>query len=172
MALARYQPESVGSLHMSRVVCTEFVQLTADRTASVVAQAGGNYSVSLSGPTAPNTKTVGAGAAPFASGHTVTAEFQEATTTTPDPIDWKTIAAPVVLAPSTLSGVNVTYQASLAFPTTGVTAGSKHRILLREYEVYAADAAVADGVGVLRIGDASTSYRTRIVYTDAVAISS
>jgi hypothetical protein len=65
----------------------------------------------------------------------------------------------------------VTYQAIVTLPDTALP-GTKHRILLREYEVFAADAQepVREGIGVVRIGDPNTSYRTRVVYADAIAI--
>jgi hypothetical protein len=67
--------------------------------------------------------------------------------------------------------VNVTYQGNVTLPDTAA-AGTKRRILLREYEVFAADPqqGVREGVGVVRVGDPATSYRTRVVYTDAIAI--
>jgi hypothetical protein len=66
----------------------------------------------------------------------------------------------------------VTFQATLTFPSGLAAAGSKHRILLREYEVFAADAedGVREGVGVVQVGFAATSYKTRLVYADALNI--
>jgi hypothetical protein len=52
LALARYQPHSVAGVELSRVVLADFAQLTPDRTASVVFQAGRgnpNLTVTLSG---------------------------------------------------------------------------------------------------------------------------
>jgi hypothetical protein len=173
LALVRYQPQSIGTLHMSPVVCTEFVQLSADRTASVVDAGAGKYSVSLSGPTSPNVKSLpGSGAAEWASGHFVTAEFQQATTDNPDPMDWAILGTATTLPPSSVTDGNVTFQATVTFPTASSIAGSKHRILFREYEVYAADAedGVREGVGVVQVGAPATSYKTRIVYADAVTI--
>jgi hypothetical protein len=174
LALARFQPESIGNLNLSRVVTTEFVQLTADRTASVAAQGNGNYAVTLSGVTATNLPTAltPVNAAQWSSGHTVTAEIQQATTASPDPLDWTTITAPVMLTPSQLNGYSVTYQGNVALPA-GLPAGSSHRVLFREYEVYAADNqdSVRAGIGIVELGVGNTSYRTRAVYTDAVTIS-
>jgi hypothetical protein len=129
--------------------------------------------VSLSGPTAPNLASPGASPAQWASGHYVTAEFQEALTATPDPVDWTILGSAVALTPSSVNSANVTYQGSLAFPTTGAFPGAKHRVLFREYEVYAADAqdGVREGIGVVQVGANNTSYRTRLVYADAIAIS-
>ncbi len=172
LALVRYQPESIGNLHMSRVVCTDFVQLSANRTSSVVDRGGGGFTVSLSGPTAPNLPAIPSGATGWASGHFVTAEFQEATTATPDPMDWTTMGDPTMLPPQSVIDGNVTYQASFSFPLAASTPGSKHRILFREYEIYAADAedGVREATGVVQIGQPSTSYAKRIVYVDAVDI--
>jgi hypothetical protein len=182
LALVRYQPGSifdpsdstgVAKLDASSVVLAEFVQLSATRTASVVDNGGGNYNVSVSGLTAPNTGAAGTSPLTAASGHTVTAEFQEATTASPDDIDWYTIGAPTVLNPSSLSGNSVTYTSALVFPSYAATSGTKHRILVKEYEVYSADpqAGVEQGVGVVTIGQSNRPYTQRIVYADAIAIS-
>jgi hypothetical protein len=175
LALVRYQPKSVGTLHMSRVVCTEFVQLSADRTSTVVDLGGGNYNVTVVGPTAPNLKFPNATAVQLASGHTVTAEFQQATTASPDPVDWTTIGSVTTLSPTSFNGVTVSYTAPMAFssvPADQIIAGAKHRILFREYEVFAADnqPGVSQGVGIVQINQPATAYTTRIVYVDAVAI--
>jgi hypothetical protein len=159
---------------MSPVVTTEFVQLPADRTANVVDQKNGSFTVSLSGPTAANASNITASSTPTerASGHYVTAEFQQATTASPDPIDWTILGQATPLQPLAGSNLtNVTYQGTITFPGSTV-AGAKHRILLREYEVFAADAqtGVSDGVGLVQADAGNTSYKLRLVYTDAVTI--
>ena len=132
--------------------------------------------MSLSGLTAPNTPPnltpSSPTAANMASGHTVTAEFQQATTTNPDAIDWATIGDTTTLVASSLSGVNVAYQGTMTFPSYAAVPGSHHRILFREYEVFAADAenGARDGIGIVQVGQAATSYKTRQVYVDAVSI--
>ncbi|HEY2515821.1 MAG TPA: hypothetical protein VGI39_33355, partial [Polyangiaceae bacterium] len=118
LALTRFQPQSIGNLQMSQVVTTDFVQLPADRTASVVDMGAGNYNVSLQGPTAPNLASPVTGSpASMASGHTVTVEFQQALTATPDAMDWSTIGDVTVVPPQTVSGANVTYQTSVTYPS-------------------------------------------------------
>jgi hypothetical protein len=172
LALVRYQPQSIGSLHASSVVCTEFVQLSANRTASVVSLGNDKYSVTLSGPTASNLKVAATTAEQAASGHYVTAEFQEALTASPDPIDWSVLGSRVTLAPTSFGPGGVTYQATMTFPVGSAVTGSKRRILLREHEVYVADAqtGVRDNIGLVQIGEAATSYKLRLVYADAIAI--
>lgn len=52
LALARYQPHSIGNAHLSRVVLAEFLQLASDRFASVVRDdaAPNIFAVSVTGP--------------------------------------------------------------------------------------------------------------------------
>ena len=112
----------------------------------------------------------------------VTAEFQEAVPATPgatpDPIDWITVGPVNTLTPTTVSGVVVTYQPTLAgaaapmvFPAGASVAGAQHRILFKEYEVYATDPGVAQGTGLVQIGQATPSpYATRLVYMDTVPV--
>ena len=53
--------------------------------------------------------------------------------------------------------------------------GAKHRILVKEYEVFYADnqTGVQQGVGIVQIGQgAPTPYTQRVVYADAIVISS
>jgi hypothetical protein len=174
LALARFQPESIGELHMSRVVTSEFVQLAADRTASVALAGSGTFSVSLLGPTAANLTSPSASPVAMASGHTVTAEIQEATTASPDALDWVTIGDVTVLPPAVVSGTSVGYQGELTYPDWNATAGAKHRVLFKEYEIYATDnqVGVRQGTGLVHIGDTvSGPYAQRLVYADAVAIS-
>ncbi len=182
LALVRFQPQSIrdpnnpnGTLQASPVVLTEFVQLSATRAASVVNAGSGNYNVSLTGPTAPNLPSVGGTLASAASGHTVTAEFQEATTAAPDDIDWTTIPNTItVLAPLGGKLPAVTYNASMVFPTSSAIAGAHHRILFKEYEIYYADnqTGVRQGLGVVQLGSPTASYTQRVVYADAITISS
>jgi hypothetical protein len=183
LALCRYQPGSINDpndasgttkLDASNVVLAEFVQLSATRTATVVNGGNGNYTVSVTGITAPNLTVPGASAAQAASGHTVTAEFQEAKTAQPDDIDWQTIGPVTTLAAASLSGTSVTYSAPLVFPSYAAISGTKHRILVKEYEVFSTDpeAGVQQGVGVVQIGAAVRPYTQRIVYADAIGISS
>ena len=74
--------------------------------------------------------------------------------------------------PTLSTSATGTFQATLTFPSSLSTPGSKHRVLFREYEIFAADAedGVRDGVGVVQVGAATTSYKARIVYVDAVTI--
>src|SRR5262249_8843337 len=132
----------------------------------------GDYKVSLSGPTAPNTASTGTTAAQMASGHTVTAEFQEAVTANPDALDWTTIGDVTVLAPLTTDGSSVTYQTTMSYPDWDATPAAKHRVLFREYEVYAADdqVGVSQGKGPVQIGFPNAPYTQRLVYADSVAL--
>jgi hypothetical protein len=182
LALVRYQPMSifdpsdptgVAKLDVSQVVLSEFVQLSATRSASVANSGSGNYYVSLTGTTAANIGSP-SGLAQAASGHAVTAEFQEATTASPDDIDWTTIGSVTLLPPSASGNATVTYGASMSFPAYAAIPGAKHRILIKEYEVYATDPqiGVQQGVGVVQVGQPLTPYTQRVVYADAVAIPS
>jgi hypothetical protein len=109
----------------------------------------------------------------LASGHTVTAEFQEASGASPDAIDWKTLGTATVLAPSASFGTTTTHQATLTFPSWLASTSAKHRVLVREYEVYGADdqSGVRQGTGIVHIGDTTQNpYAQRLVYADAIGI--
>ncbi|MFH8348813.1 hypothetical protein [Streptomyces sp. NPDC018045] len=53
-AFARYQPYAVDSLHLSKVVTGEFVQVPPGRTVTAAMTADGRIRVELSGPAAVN----------------------------------------------------------------------------------------------------------------------
>ena len=73
-----------------------------------------------------------------------------------------------------MNGASITYAGSVSFPAYAAISGAKHRILVKEYEVYATDAepGIEQGVGVVQVGQAPRAYTQRIVYADAIAISS
>jgi len=68
----------------------------------------------------------------------------------------------------------VTYSAALSFPSTLAISGAHHRILIKEWEIYATDqdAGVDVGIGAVKVGGAPTAYTQRIVYADAILIPS
>jgi hypothetical protein len=172
LAIARYQPGSLNTgIALSRVVLADFAQLAADRTASVVAS-GNNYAVTVSGPMASN---VALGTAPSAatltSGRAMTVMFQEAVNKRGDAVDWKQVGSQAPLLP-VLSGSSAVFQGNIAYPIAAKP-GARHRILIREYELYGADDqdGVKAGSTILHAGSTTaTPYQQRLVYADAIEI--
>jgi hypothetical protein len=172
LALARCQPITEGDLRLSKVVLTEFAQLAANRTVSVAANGPNAYTISVAGPTGSNlawTSAPSAGAA--ASGHTVLAEIQELNGAD-DPLNWTTIGGRVMLNPQVASSTQ-TYTGSLTYPRFLAKPGARHRVLIREYEIFATDdqAGVKLANGLVHFGDTtSPAYQQRLVYTDSIEI--
>jgi hypothetical protein len=148
LGLARYQPESIPGAHLSPVVVADFVQLTADRTASLVV-GDGQARVTVSGTGPSNILAHRVHPSPFGAGPTrpelsrrVTAVLQSHDPEIPGELGW-TDAGPEI----TLSR-----QAAVRLARRGITSWSgavdigsaapgagSHRILIREYERFIRD---------------------------------
>jgi hypothetical protein len=190
LALARVQANSLYNtsalldLRMSPVVKTEFVQLAADRTATVTPNSDGTWGVVVNGVVGSNydwdnvTNSGTRVAYDAASGRMVTAELQESTSSRGDAVDWRKVTAPVALTPYvTPSGTAgyppvVSFQGNVPLPT--LTPGTQHRIVVREYENFASD----DETGIKYVNaplhygapEGSVAYGRRLVYVDAIGI--
>jgi hypothetical protein len=112
-----------------------------------------------------------------ASGHVVTVQIEESTVPTPGELDWKPLGGAVVLDPCHPGGDYDNYSTLLSFKghvpfPTGAIAGAKHRLVIREWEIYESDDAVADSLGwVVHVGSGeSMKSRARIAYTDVLAL--
>jgi hypothetical protein len=168
LALARYQPSTVGDLRLSRVVRADFAQVSAARTASIVAASATQASVTLVGPARPNIPN--ATPAQVASGHYATAEVQTSATGGADPLEWITSGSPVLLALATTSDFTLNFQGQLALPT--LPSGTKARVLLKEYELYRADAqaGVASLTTPVQLGGDPVPAQRRLVYADTIGL--
>jgi hypothetical protein len=183
LALARFQPFSTQDLRLSRIVRADFAQLAADRTSTIVPGTNGTFRVSVDGVSGSNLKLddqpidAQTGRWPgAASGRTVTAEFQESLTGK-DELDWRLLGTPVVLDPYAVTGSSsaaplVQFRGNMLYPRSRANANAKHRIVIREYEIFATDdqSGVAKGIGVVKIGEAPAPYAQRLVYVDTVEI--
>jgi hypothetical protein len=169
LALARYQPQAVGGLNMSTVVRAEFAQIAADRTASVAPAGGSNYTVTVTGAVGSNTNATNPNVLQAASGHYVTAEFQQARTDGKDALDWTTIGNVAPLPPQLVGG-QVSFSGVLALQVA--TPGKLHRVLVKEYEIFQTDdqTGVAQKHEPLVPGGAVVPVTYRLVYADGIPI--
>jgi hypothetical protein len=163
LALARYQPKSVDDAHLSRVVMTDFIQLTPDRTASMTME-DGSAEVMLEGVFGQNWFGF---FKPFAleqpdPSTSVWARLE----VNEDPINadlsWRAASDPVELTPTDLNGFRATWSAHLPIPQGAVGAGT-HRILITETERYRRDEEPDDPVFA---SGKHTYTRERIVFAD------
>jgi hypothetical protein len=202
LALARFQPNSLGGpgfsyppdatldLRMSTVVLADMIKLSADRTGTyTLNKADSSVNVALqgpvyadakwtgtSGPLALNTRNDGA-----AEGRMVYAQVLETTAANPGEFDWYPVGSPVNLPPFQSAGAlgtstNLSFIGTIPKPT-GLAAGSKHKLLISEYEVFATDASVAfpgtatiknypSGSMPLPSAPAGSGTTSRVVFTD------
>jgi hypothetical protein len=142
LALARYQAYSLEGLELSPISVADFVQLTPDRSAtaslSTPAIIGGNptrtAAVSLTGQTYsknyPNQAAV------------VTSTIERSFGTVDPYAGWTAITDEVELAMQPLSAIDVllgktstTWSGNISF--TDVQDGAQHRVVIREYEMFA-----------------------------------
>jgi hypothetical protein len=157
LAVARYQPDSILDAHLSRVVLVDFLQLTADRTATIVMKTPQLIaSLTLTGPsylTASGRKGPG---------------LAEATIEVRDPaiadetLGWRPVGAPIPLSAASLqNGLGVWAARLIKLPKTD----QPLRIVLEQYEVLVADARSPSLRAVAHVPTAR-----RLVYTDIVPI--
>ena len=160
LALARWQPDSLGTLDLSPVVLTDYVQLAADRVATVtpplIVKRGAKpaYSVSLTGPGYGTTTT-------DSSGLRAQVTVQQQIVGMTGPLAWESVGRPVVLTRFTTSGPTVTFTGSVRLPI-GV-ALAQLRLLFEEFEQIRVDADDPN------LGTAP-KFGNRVVYADIVTL--
>jgi hypothetical protein len=163
LALARYQPKSVDDAHLSRIVMTDFIQLTPDRTTSLTIK-DGSTEITVEGVFGQNW---------FGFFQPVALEQPDPSTSVwarlevnEDPIhadlSWRAASDPVELTPTALDGYRATWSAQLPTPHEAVGAGT-HRVLITETERYRRDKEPGDPV--FESGK-HTYTRERIVFAD------
>ena len=139
LALARYQPQSIASAHLSRVVLADFIQLLPDRAASITFDPIDPTVVQL----AVNGLTyTGPGAAMM----TATLEMQPIGSGT---FAWTPVAS-IQLTPRTFGGPDTLWTASITLPAA--RSSRPFRLVIQEFEVYTQDV--------------PGSQRQRLVYAD------
>jgi peptidoglycan hydrolase-like protein with peptidoglycan-binding domain len=172
LALARYQPHSVGGAHLSRVTMTDFIQLAPDRTAEVTI-ADGTAFVTVQGFSGRNYVADAVAAASFPSVQDVAAPtsgrepntmmrvaLQRRTAGVPGDLGWESVGAEITLA-AAASESHVTWSGSVVLPAAG--AGS-HRLLVTESETYIRSDLLSGDPN--RATSDADFLRERIVYAD------
>jgi hypothetical protein len=127
LALARYQPHGIEGAQLSDIVLADFLQLTPDRTATVVP-----------GPTQIDVKVVGVGANNEANGAKsigVSATVQWCAASAGE-LGWQQPVAWTELTATTASGVT-TWQAKV--PRPAAQPGTLYRVAIIEFEWHASD---------------------------------
>jgi hypothetical protein len=179
LGLARYQPDSIGGAHLSPVVVADFVQLTADRTASLVVQAG-TATVTVSGIGPHNILAKRVHPDPFGGvsirpdlSRRVTAALQQHDPDIPGDLGWSDVGPEVDLARRaqvrlTRRGIT-TWSGRLDVAAATPGAGT-HRILIREYERFIRDydPEFDPSVSVIIPGTPWDPAAERIVYADTM----
>jgi hypothetical protein len=146
LALARYQPNSLAGVELSRVVLADYAQLAADRTATFSFPATGPPVFRLSGPVGLNKLSQDSIIAdPSPVPHLgmsrlvrVTLQRRDAAVQAKeDPLGWVGVSE-TILALKSKTGPDVTWEGSLALPD-GIRGKRTHRLLITESEVFLTD---------------------------------
>jgi hypothetical protein len=172
LALARFQPQSLPGVHLSRVTMSDFMQVAPDRTAELTTTRTG-FGLTVRGYAGRN--VVGdldgglpaqlAGSAPRPN-TTMRAAIEARPPGVPGDLGWKRVGSEVALHASVSAGFKVTWTGSLSVPA-GVPAGHARRILLTEIETFPRDPTEQEFVSHVWRGD---PVRERIVYADTFDI--
>jgi hypothetical protein len=166
LALARYQPNSLAGVHLSRVALADFIQLTPGRSVSVVFIAGSSpptcnvtvtgktYSQSRSGTDAGSTDFLKAGGTVvWATVESRTGASNPATRGTEDELDWIAGNSFQLL---TRNADNQSWSGQVVLPEAPGAPGAKRmRLVIREAE------------GIL---DSAGNLRPRLVYADVLRL--
>jgi hypothetical protein len=173
LALARFQPNSVAGAHLSRIVLADFVQLAADRAASVVFSDDTTVSVFVSGSLAMNEVTAASSDILAAMKHSrvVTATLEEQEGARLDEEGWRPVSkGEVTLVPTYEKEFNtkLLWQGRLSLPSrprriAGGTAN--YRIVVKEWEFLDADPNRPDSIQV-----EGRWMGRRLVYADAIEL--
>jgi len=156
LALARYQPQSIPSLEMSRMTRADFAQLAPDRSVTVVTRAVGVFDIVVSGtthesPTDPNLST-------GHSGTDMRVTVQARIPGTTDDAGWMPAAAPVVIPEPSATGGGVLWKGEIRLPVGG--AAGPFRVLIEELELHSWMDRRPDGVRVFSV--------PRVVFAESV----
>lgn len=156
LALTRYQPNALAGLNLSQVVLADFVQLAAERTATVTAQPfatrrSRTFAVQLTGPTYQTS-------AKDAAGPRTVVTVQQRLAGVSDPLlGWESLSQ-TELTRQVFAGPTVVYAGNVSVPTSALAAGA--RLLIEEFEQVRVDG----GAG------GHPRYGNRPVYVDAIEL--
>jgi hypothetical protein len=171
LALARYQAHSLAGAHLSRVVMTDFIQLTPDRTADIVLCGSGAAEVTVRGYSGRNILAglarpsfLPADLAPVddtAPNTTVRVTLERRHPGVPGELGWERVGSEVTLAAKN-SGFDVTWSGTIPVPEQALEAG-RYRLLVTEVETYLRDLIAGDPM----VSTSPLDYvRERVVYAD------
>jgi hypothetical protein len=178
LALARFQPESIDDAHLSPIVLTDFIQLTANRTATV-SLAGSEASVSVSGIGPHN--IVAERVFPFFDeafgppspmlGHSrrVAVQVQTRASGVQSDLAWSDIGDEVFLPLIPSRGEGNTWRGKVPLPDTNA---DDRRLLIREYEYFFTDwdPDTHGDVSNIAPGQPVGFVRSRVVYVDTFTV--
>jgi hypothetical protein len=159
LALVRYQPQSIGSAAVSRVVLADFVQLQPHRTLSVVRSSSDTLSVTVGGVTHANPRTPGDPAGPV--GTEIQVRLQTQMPNFSGDLGWVDAAVqPSLLNISTAPADAVLWRGDVVLPLPADS--SPWRLLIEEHEWLDTIDPFAPVLTVARI--------SRIIFAEAVAL--
>ncbi len=151
LGLARYQPNSISNVHLSRVVAPEWAQLLPDRTATLTRLSAGRARISLRGPGAYSdvAKLVlgqaASGPEGLAMSRFAVAQVERRAETANTDLAWRPASDEVRLELSVATAFSdIRYTGSVEIPA--VPEGEQLRVTIREYEILRTDASQADDV--------------------------
>lgn len=176
LALARFQPSSVPGAHLSPVVITEFVQLTADRTATVSVE-GAQATVSVSGIAPHNLVATRMSSHPLINldlshSRRVSVTVQRRDSAVDSDMAWTDVGKQVFLPLVTRGGLlgrvvtnHRTWRGKVTVPQRG-RQGEDLRLLIREYEYFFTDEDPDIHYPMLHTWQPTGIVRSRVVYAD------
>lgn len=178
LALARFQPNSLDDAHLSPVVLSDFIQVVADRTASV-SVSGTEATVSVSGIAphnivATSVHSWGFGIEPFAPNlshsRKVSVTVQRRDPGVMSDLAWEDADDEVFLPLVPAKGKGRLWRGKVTLPSP--TPAGTHRLLIREYEVFFTDydPEIHPPISVITPGQPAGSVRRRVVYADTFEV--
>ena len=175
LALARIQPHSLPSAHLSRVVMTDFIQLAPDRTAEVVLSpgtaaimvrgfSGRNHVADVSPYPFMDPELFGPGMAPNT---TMRVALEQRVPGVPGDLGWERVAREIELS-AAASGFHVTWTGTIQLPPNVDDTTGDYRLLITEAETFLRDYPIAgDPMVSISLRD---FVRERVVYADTFEI--
>jgi len=167
LALARFQPKSVAKAELSRIVITDFAQLSPDRTVGVTFKSPTELSVGLMGgpmywsTRRPSGQTAGTSE--------VEVEIEQRRTGVPDDLAWIPVGnTKVALTVKHITDTISMWEGSVKLPQAS---NGNYRLVVREYERFQVDKAIESEVAMdLSAAAISVPTDRRLVYADALIL--
>ena len=171
LALARYQPDSIENAHLSPIVLAEFIQLTADRTATITFLKPDLARVSVHGQAAHNIaseKVLGTTAIipDIKWSRRVSVTIEERIKNIKGDLGWQHTGDEIFLEAKQIEQGNVTWQGDILLPGPVRDKGT-HRLQIKEYEYFFTDFNLEEHAHFTKgPGMPIHPTRSRIVYAD------